>query len=168
MPSHSSPRVDTTTLIPDASLRGQTERETQYLQEYARRARALLESFVWCTGIRQLLYGVGAGGVIAVFFADVLIKGKTREWLWVVTGDLPAAYLPESAGPTPCAALSAYCEGAAAWAAAVLAGALGPQHLALSAEASPEVAREVAAKVATVQRLVLPVLCAASEPASPG
>lgn len=163
MPSPSSPRVDTTSLIPDSSLRGETERETQQLREYAQRARALLESFAWCTGIRQLLYGVGVGGVIAVFFADVLIKGRTREWLWVVAGDLPAAYLPEAEALTPCAALAAYCAGAAAWAAAVLTGTLGPQQLALAAEASPEVACEVAAKVATVQRLVLPALCVATE-----
>lgn len=167
MPSPSSLRVDTASLIPDSSLRGQTERETQQLQEYARRARALLESFAWCTGVRQLLYGLGAGGVIAVFFADVLVKGKSREWLWVVTGDLPSAYLPEAAAHSPCAALAAYCEGAAAWADAVQRHALGPQHLALSVEASPAVAREVAAKVATVQRLVLPALCAASEHTRP-
>lgn len=163
MPSPSSPRVDTSSLIPDGLLRGQTERETQQLQQYAQRARAFLESFAWCTGVRQLLYGVGAGGVIAVFFADVLVKGKAREWLWVVTGDLPAAYLPEQAARTPCAALAAYCEGAAAWAAAVQRHALGPEHLALAVEASAAVARDVAAKVGTVQRLVLPALCTASE-----
>lgn len=167
MSSPPSPRVDTTSLIPDSSLRGETERETQLLAEYAQRARMLLEGFAWCTGVRQLLYGVGAGGVIAVFFADVLVKGKVREWLWVVTGDLPAAYLPEDAAATPCAALAAYCEGVAAWAEAVQRQELGPRHLALAIEASPEVARDVAAKVATVRRWVLPILCAESEPPRP-
>lgn len=157
-----APRVSTAEMIPAHLLRGETEYETRLLLSYVEEARTFLESHAWCVGIRQLLYGVGVGGVIAAFFAQVNVKAVAHEWLWVVVGDVPAAYFSEDRATTPCAALAEYCDGAERWAKAVEQGALGPAQLALRCEATPAAARVVADKVHTLRRLVLPVLCSAA------
>lgn len=159
MTTHKGPPVDATALIPDHLLQGESEYETRMLRAYAQEARGYLESFPWCTGIRQLLYGVGVGGVIAVFLGELSIKALDREWLWIVAGDLPTAYFAAELADTPCLALRHYCAGVEAWAAAVRTKALDAQAMALRAEASLEIAVELSAKVLTVRRIVLPVLC---------
>lgn len=159
MPIRQNPTADLLALVPVHLLQGESAYETQLLQAYAQEARAYLESFPWCTGLRQLLYGIGVGGVIAVFLAEISVKATAQEWLWVVTGDLPAAYLPMERAGAPCEALLAYCDEVGRWALEVRAGTLGPQSLALRAEATLDVAAELEAKLLTLRRIVLPALC---------
>ncbi len=146
-------------LLDARALQGETAYETQLLASHREAARAHLESFAWCTEVRDERYGIGVGGVIAAFAMEVLVKGRTREWLWVVAGDLPPAYFSLARAVCPCAALRAYCELVERWVAAVQSGTLHRDVLPLGVEATAEAAGMVGAKLATMKRLVLPALC---------
>lgn len=132
------------------------------LRAYADEARSYLEDYPWCTGVRQLLYGVGVGGVVAVFLAELCVKGLEVQWLWVLAGELPAAYLPVEKAADPCAALRVYCDEVAVWVEEVRRGAASPRGLSPRAPATREVADELAVKLITVRRIVLPALCPCS------
>lgn len=160
MSGHLSSPLEPTTLPPARDLQGISEYETKLLLSYLDQARACLESFGWCTEVRDERFGVGMGGVLAVFLCEVLVKGRAREWLWVVAGDLPPAYFSLARAATPAEALHVYCELVERWVDAVEQGALDRDVFPLSVEPSAAVAIVLRAKLATVRRIVLPALCA--------
>jgi hypothetical protein len=58
--------------------------------------------------------------VVAVFLFRIVPKQEgVDEWLWVVVGDLPSAYLVTDDNPTPASALEAYVAEMSAWVDAV-------------------------------------------------
>ena len=162
----SSP-LDPRELIPAAELQGISSYETRLLKSYQERARACLESFAWCTSIRQELFAAGVGNQLAVFLMEVLVKGRKREWLWVVAGELPAAYFAQARAPCPCQALRVYRELVERWVDAVLHGTLDRDVFALGVEATPKAAAALRARLAAIERIVLPMLCQPAEPPEP-
>jgi hypothetical protein len=65
-------------------------------------AEAFLRSFDWCQSISQSYFGLGIGGVVAVFLFSIVPKKKDiDEWPCVVGGDLPPAYVAANGNPTP-------------------------------------------------------------------
>lgn len=88
-----------------------------------RAASVFLSSFAWCEKIEELLVGISLGGVIGVFLAHVEpATADVDQWLWVVVGDVPPAYLVTYACSTPDAALNAYVGEMLAWVEAVQHG----------------------------------------------
>jgi hypothetical protein len=154
-------------LCPARAYQGETEFETKMLSRYLDEATAFLESLSWCTEVRAAYFGVGVGGVIAVFLVEVVVKGVELEWLWVVAGDLPPAYVAADRAPTPCAALSAYCELLERWVEAVRQGTLGAAIFPLPLEPTTELATELSSRLATLRRIVLPALCPPEPPHEP-
>jgi hypothetical protein len=74
------------------------------------RARDYLAAHRWCESIDAEYFGFGVGGVVAVCLFRVTLTGGDREWLWVVEGDVPSAYLVTDRAPTPSTALEVYVE----------------------------------------------------------
>jgi hypothetical protein len=141
------------------TFQGETAFETKVLLRYLDEARAFLESMGWCTEVREEYFGVGVGGVIAVYLVEVVVKGRELEWLWVVAGDLPPAYFAATRAPTPCAALTVYCELVEQWVDAVRQGTLAADIFPLPVAPTAEVAAELSARLATLRRIVVPALC---------
>jgi hypothetical protein len=96
-------------VIPVAQMEGEDEEDTGLLRTAFEEAAAYIQGFNWCKGVREAYFGVGFGGVVAVFLVRIVPTGNNDEWLWVITGDLPSAYLVTDEAPTPAAALSVYC-----------------------------------------------------------
>jgi hypothetical protein len=140
-------------------LVGQSDYETSLLRSYLEQARQCLLDFAWCTELREQRFGVGIGGVIAVFLVEAVVKGRDREWLWVIAGDLPVVYFAHGRAPDPCAALREYCDILESWVRAVDTATLGRDIFPLRAEPTRQVAQVIAAKVTTMRRIVLPALC---------
>ena len=107
-------------LTPVQNIAGDDEEDTRLLCKMAVKARAYISSFKWCLPIKAAYFADGFGGVVAIFLFE--FEGKiagTDDWLWVVVGDLPSAYMvvgPEDARE----ALDAYCELMDDWINAVL------------------------------------------------
>jgi hypothetical protein len=115
--------VDVSLLTPLRSMAGDTAEDTRLLKQMAKEARAYLRSFRWCKSIHQGWFGLGAGGVCAVFFFEILpSKKQIDRRLWVIVGDLPPAYLVVDGSPNPREALGTYVELVQEWVDAVRTG----------------------------------------------
>ena len=72
-------------------------------------AKNYLRSFPWCKGIRAAYFGDGYGGVVGVFLFHIEPSRQgVDEWLWVVFGDVPPAFLVIDLSRTPSQALQCY------------------------------------------------------------
>ncbi|HEX3085709.1 MAG TPA: hypothetical protein VHP99_14350 [Pyrinomonadaceae bacterium] len=112
--------VEVARLTPIEQMSGDSKKDTLLLKEMAGEAREFLLSFKWCRNIRRSWFGWGVGGVCAVFFFEIdRSSKKVDQWLWVIVGDLPPAYLVVDASPTPLAALANYVDLMQEWADAV-------------------------------------------------
>jgi|SRR5689334_15055919 len=66
------------------------------------------------------LVWVGRGWCLRCFFFEINPSSKkVDQWLWVIVGDLPPAYLVVDASPTPLAALANYVDLMQEWTDAV-------------------------------------------------
>jgi len=115
------PHVDLKKLTPAEQIAGENAEETGLLKEMLQNATAYLRNFQWCPPIESIYMGCGIGGVVAVFLFHFRepVQG-TDEWLWVIEGDLPEAYLVLDQADNPASALELYCNLMEAWAKAVL------------------------------------------------
>jgi hypothetical protein len=115
--------MDLAKLTPAERIAGEDAEETRLLREMLGSAKRYIASFRWCPSIERVYYGGGVGGVVAVFLFhfDARIGGRD-EWLWVIDGDLPAAYLVTDQAGNPAAVLDGYCQLMDEWAKAVIAG----------------------------------------------
>lgn len=104
--------ADLTSVVPIVEMRGETEEETRGLALMFQEARAFLSSFTWCERIQDSFFGFGYAGIVAVFlFRIVPARPGVDDWLWVVVGDLPPAYLVTEGNLTPDLAVDGYiCE----------------------------------------------------------
>jgi hypothetical protein len=106
-----SSNIDYARLVPVEKMTGEDEEETAQLKLSLDEARVYLMNFSWCQSIQRELFGLGVGGVVAVFLFQIVCDTGTEvdDTLWVVCGDLPTAYLVPDNAPTPTAALDVYC-----------------------------------------------------------
>jgi len=75
------------------------DEDTRLLIEMAQQAKDYLSSFALCGSIREAYFGDGYGGIAAIFFFHIQpMRPEVDEWLWVVVGDLPPAYLVSNIG----------------------------------------------------------------------
>lgn len=109
--------------MPLLGMTGENNEETELFWQAADEVCDYLMSLDWCVGITDVYFCFGIGGVIVIFLvrANRLVRdgGEAKEWLWVVTGDLPLAYVTTDGISTPHDALLAYCELMMDWVAAV-------------------------------------------------
>ena len=102
--------------VPVHVLRGEDESDTKLLREMAERADEYVRSFEWCLELHERYFGDGVGGVVALFLFRVSIRDlDLPQWVWIVVGDLPSAYLGFQDLDSPYAALLLYIEGVEEW-----------------------------------------------------
>jgi hypothetical protein len=110
-------------VVPVAEMRGEDDAETSQLKTMLDDAVAYLRSFAWCLEIKETYFGFGFGEIVAIFlFRIEPAKRDVDEWLWVVIGDLPPAYLVTDNAKNPAAALDCYVGEMERWVDAVKAG----------------------------------------------
>jgi len=72
-------------------------------------AKEFLEFYDWCLEIKESFVGMLYPGIIGVFLFRIIPARKdVDEWIWVIVGDLPPAYLTIDECPNPAAALDGY------------------------------------------------------------
>ena len=103
-------------MVPISEMIGDDAEDTALLQAVYLQARDYLLSHKWCLGIGEMYFGVGLGGVVAVFPVAIdPVPTGVDEWLWVVVGNLPPAYLVLDDCPTPIEAVLTYISLMQAW-----------------------------------------------------
>jgi hypothetical protein len=114
--------VDLSHVKPLSKFRGQDGEDDKLCRELFNVATAYLTSFNWCTSVTETYVADCVGGLFAlVLFHIEPAKSDVDEWIWVVVGDLPPAYIaPASADPSD--ALADYIEQMSKWVQAVNEG----------------------------------------------
>ena len=72
-------------------------------------ARGFLSTFNWCRRTEESYFGIGYADILAVFLFRISPACTgVDDWLWVVVGDLPNAYLVTEGNLTPELAVDGY------------------------------------------------------------
>jgi hypothetical protein len=137
-------------------LQGITPYETGLLLGYLEQARTYV-TLAGCAEVRQIRFAAGFGGVVGIFLMEIRMTAGHREWRWVVVGNPPSAHFALSKADSPRAALERYCEIGEEWLDAVRRGE-SVQEIPLAAAPIPEIAGDLASKLQTLRRIVLPAL----------
>jgi hypothetical protein len=144
-------------LVPAERIVGDDAEETGLLQQMLQEATDYLKSFRWCPPIDRIYLGAGVGGVVAAFLSHFRerIRG-TDEWLWVVVGDLPSAYLVTDQADNPVSALKVYCQLMDDWANAVLEGRPLDDVFPVEAKPTPDNAQSLLRRTSFIRTRLLP------------
>lgn len=152
-----SANVDMAKVVPAQRMVGEDDDETCQLRETLEEARTYLSGFGWCRGIRDEFFGLGVGGVVAVFLFCIEPAAGVDEWLWVISGDLPSAYLVIDKAKTPSRALELYCDMMEDWAKAVRSGEDVGGVFPVSAAATAENAALLERRISFLRKEVVPM-----------
>jgi hypothetical protein len=107
--------VEMHTVVPVQQRKGEDEGDKRLLDIAFDEASSFIRQFSWCKGVKEAYFGLGVGGVVAAFLFRIVPIDKNDEWLWVIIGDLPSAYLVTDEASNPSAALRVYCKMMEEW-----------------------------------------------------
>lgn len=148
--------------IPLSQMVGEDSEETELFRQAAEEARNYLKPFNWCNDAADEYFCFGIGGVIQIFLfrvVRVLEQEKAvEEWLWVIVGDLPSAYLVTDDDKSPHDALLTYCNLMKDWVATVQSGGDLGQVYPVDAAPTEENASMLLTRVDFLLGEVLPLL----------
>lgn len=145
-------------VIPIEKMIGDDEEETALLHDMEQDARRFLSSFPWCESIEQFYFGAGVGKVFGVFFARITpSREDVDEYLWVVVGDLPPAYLVTDDCRNPREALEGYIWEMRKWVKLAKDGKASTSVTPVNAPATPEWANVIESRLNTLEEKIIPV-----------
>jgi hypothetical protein len=108
--------ADLTQVVPVRDIKGENDEETLGLRKMFDEAQRFLSAFNWCVRIEESYFGFGYAGIVAVFLFKICpVRADVDDWLWVVVGDLPPAYLVTEGNLTPELALDGYISEMTRW-----------------------------------------------------
>lgn len=115
---------DLTTVAPFDLFEFEDSDEKSRVRRMLRRARDYLVSFDWAGRIVAERVGLAVGDVVAVFLFQLEPAARdVDEWIWVIDGDVPNAYIAAIEDVrNPAQALDAYIGAAEEWIEAVYDG----------------------------------------------
>lgn len=149
--------IDLTRVIPIQSIIGEDEHDTELLKQMSKKALEYIKSFDWCPPIIEQFLGYGVGGVVAIFLVRFATKIDGRDdWLWVVDGDVPSAYLVADGASNASAALSIYCNMMDDWAHAVLNRNSFDNVFPVAAPTTPDFAKMLLSRTEFIREQIIP------------
>src|SRR5579883_397866 len=144
-------------------LKGDSPEDTRLLKDMAQRANEYIRSFSWCRSVADMYFGDGIGGIIAAFLVRIQpARPQVDEWLWVIVGDIPPAYLVLDRSPSGLDALRTYIAEISRWVRyAKTGGRILEDVIPVNVPATPEWADKLDDRLRVLQTQVLPELLAA-------
>jgi hypothetical protein len=144
-------------VVPVEQMFGDDAEDTLRLEADLLTARRYLLHQKWCFGIRSMYFGAGLGSIVAVFLAELDQPANgVDEWLWVIVGDLPPAYMVLDVCPTPIAALEAYIELMRPWVDLAHEGKQSDAVFPVNLLATPENAEKLGKRLDALTMTVIP------------
>src|SRR5260370_37460529 len=154
-------------VVPLEQMAGDDEEDMAFLREMAERAQNFMKSFSWCLAIRESFFGAGIGKIIAIFlFRIAPERPDVDEWLWVVVGDIPPAYLVTDHCKTPSRAVAGYIEEMSKWVELARHGRTSTDVIPVNVPPTPEWAEELHTRLDTLKTIVLPPITVRWDPAA--
>jgi hypothetical protein len=136
---------------------GGDDEDTKLLREMASGAEKYLRSFPWCKNIREVYFGDGYGGVVAVFlFRIEPSRGDVDEWLWVISCDVSPAHLVTDSCGTPSQALEGYIEEVQKWVQMAKYGRSSKDVIPVYMPPTPENAADVDRRLQVLREAIVP------------
>jgi hypothetical protein len=142
----------------DAHLRaaGSTGKDLQAIVGMHKEARSFLESFKWCTAVLDEYLGMAYPGIVGVFlFRIAPAREGVDEWVWVIVGDLPPAYITCEESPNPACALDAYIGAMNEWVVAASSGGSVDELIPVNVEPSKENAERLGLRLKFIDDKIL-------------
>ena len=144
-------------VIPLERMIGGDDEDTRLLRVMAAGAEEYIRSFPWCKSIREVDFGDGYGGVVAVFLFHIEpTRADVDEWLWVISCDVSPAYLVTDSCKTPSQALESYIEGVFKWIQLAKQGLTSNDVIPVYMPATPENAADVERRLKVLQEAIIP------------
>lgn len=144
------------TLTPFSEATGDDPEDTSLLRAMGAAAVRYAESMSWCARVVEARLGFGVGGLVGVFLVKIVPRGGADEWVWVVTGDLPSAYLVLDRAPNAMSALSVYCEVMDRWIESVRSGEAGNDVFPVEVPPTHANAAALATRIEFIRNELLP------------
>jgi hypothetical protein len=111
-------KVDEWSKFLEDQVENKAEIKTMYLE-----AIKFLKIYDWCGEILKSYVGMLYLGIVGVFLFKIApTRNNVDEWVWVIIGDLPPAYLTVDSCPNPASALDGYIGAMQEWIEAVEQG----------------------------------------------
>lgn len=148
---------DITGLVAIDKMAGENAEETELLRLACVAAERYLLGFSWCKRILEAYFGDGVAGVVQVFlFRIVPSRPNVDEWVWVIVGDVPPAYLVTDECKAPSQALERYVQGLCRWVELARRGKSSPDVIPISVPATPEEASRLEKRINLLREFVIP------------
>ena len=144
-------------VIPISQMAGEDGQETQRLRNMEQKARDFVSNFEWCEEIRNFYYGAAIGDVFAVFLAHIRpSQPSVDEYLWIIVGDLPSAYLVTDDCANPKEALEGYIWEMRKWVTLAGDGRNSEDVIPVNAPATPEFAEALESRLDALEQKIIP------------
>lgn len=105
---------------------------------YLDEAREFLLYYDWCKEILEQYVGLFVEGIVGVFLFRISpSRPDVDDWVWVIVGDLPPAYLTCESCPNPATALDGYLGAMYEWVEAASNGKSVADLIPVNVPASP-------------------------------
>lgn len=135
---------------------GEDDEDDSKCREHFREAERYLTSFRWCSRIEETCVGYCVGGIITILLMKILpARDDADEWIWVIVGDLPRAYIAP-AEPRPAEALEDYIFQMRRWVDAAKQGKPVGKLIPVNVAATPEWAAKLESRLDFLEREILP------------
>ena len=150
------PDIELDKLIPEHGIRGEDKHETQELHQLLSQAKEYITNFTWCPPIVESYLGIGIGGVLGVFLFKFSKKiNDTDEWLWVIEGDLPSAYLVIDEAPNACKSLEIYADLMEEWALKVIGSESTENFFPVNVPENKDYAKMLLSRISFIRKEIL-------------
>ncbi len=155
--SQRSTELPVSGVIPIDQISSENTEEAQFPLEMASKAQNYISRFSWCLSVRKVYFGDGYGRIVAVFLIHIEpSRPDVHEWLWVVVGDLPSAYLVIDTCNTPSQVLERYIDEISEWVKLAKKGRSSEDVIPVNAPPTPESARMLESRLTVLREQIVP------------
>ncbi len=141
------------------NLSGDSQEDTHLLRELSVLAADFIMAQEWCDNLDYQYLAYGVGGVVGVFLCVLSSRADDVDpCLWVITGDLPPAYIVTDENPTAAEALAAYIGEMEEWVEAVEGGRSVEELIPVNAPPTVEYAEQLRNRLTFLRAEILPHL----------
>jgi hypothetical protein len=150
-------RIPVRGVAPVEQMVGGDDENTKLLRVMASGAESYIRSFPWCKNVREIYFGDGYGGVVAVFLFHIEpTRADVDEWLWVISCDVSPAYVVTDSCKTPSQALEGYIEEVSKWIQLAKQGRSSKDVIPVYMPATPENAADVERRLKVLREAIVP------------
>jgi hypothetical protein len=122
-------------------------------------ARKFIRFYDWGRNIKAEYLGFCTEGIVYLFLFEVSPgRPDVPQWIWVIVGDVPPAYMPGDDAETPYEALDGYIGAMEDWVEAARQGKSVAKLIPVNVTANPANAEMLASRLKFLDEKVLPLL----------